>query len=404
MTFLDECIQSESRRQNKNIELIASENFTSERIIDIVGSDLTNKYSEGYPEQDSINKFIERFPDYIHTGNIGRYYGGCENVDQIELYARYMFQKAFRTNYHVNVQPHSGSQANQAAYQAVLKPGDTILSMGLDIGGHLTHGSKVNFSGKLYNFINYTLDEDGYIDYTDIENKIKEYNPKLVVVGASAYSRTINFRKIKEICYKQEKAPLIMADIAHIAGLIVAGLHPTPFGYVDIITTTTHKTLRGPRGGLIFCKPELAKKIDSAVFPGSQGGPLMHVIAAKAACAEEACSDNFIEYQRNIIKNTAAMADEFKKLGYQLVTSGTDNHLFMLDLSKTHPDVSGLMVQEACDKEHITVNKNMVPNDPRGPKETSGVRIGCAAMTTKGYTEEDFRRIANRINEIINKL
>jgi len=408
MDYIFEQLQNEITRQNENTELIASENFVSERILKVTGSILTNKYCEGYPEQASIDHFIKQFPDYVHTGNIGRYYGGCENVDQIELYARYMFQKAFNTDYHVNVQPHSGSQANQAAYQSVLKPGDTILSMALENGGHLTHGSPVNFSGKLYNFVFYGVDETGRIDLEDFTNKLHQYKPKLVLLGASAYPRILPFEDIA--CHLRKFAdfygwqPYFMVDMAHIAGLVAAGLHPSPFGIADIITTTTHKTLRGPRGGLIFCKPEFARQIDSAVFPGCQGGPLMHVIAGKALCAEEACTEAFKVYQRRVMNNTAIIADEFERLGYSLVTGGTDNHLLLLDFSKTHPTISGRMVQEACDEAGITLNKNMVPNDLRSPKETSGVRIGAAAMTTHGLSENNCRNIVQLIDTIIKKL
>jgi len=401
MNFLDDFLDKETYRQNKTIELIASENFTSERVKKVMSSDCTNKYCEGYPSQESIDEFVKRFPKYKHTGNIGRYYGGCENVDQIELYCRYMFQQAFNTDYHVNVQPHSGSQANQAAYQSILKPGDTILSLDLDCGGHLTHGSKVNFSGKFYHFINYSLDKNGYIDYKDIEKLLKTNKPDAIMIGASAYPREIDFAKIKKIIDKQEHKPYFLVDMAHIAGLVISGDHQSPFGLADIITTTTHKTLRGPRGGLIFCRPELAKKVDSAVFPGCQGGPLMHVIAAKAVCAEEACTTEFKEYIHNVVKNCKAMSDEFIKLGYDVITGGTDNHLLLLDFSKTHPNITGAMVQEACDKQGITLNKNMIPFDPRNPKETSGVRIGTAAMTTKGVTENQFREIVHRIDTII---
>lgn len=407
-------LKKEEDRQQQNVELIASENFPSQNILNALGSCLTAKYAEGYPEQASIDAFIKDYPDFNYTGNVGRYYGGCSEVDRVELYAQYMFQKAFNTNYHVNVQPHSGSQANQAAYAAVLKPGDKILSLNLNNGGHLTHGSSVNFSGKLYNFTFYDVDASGFIDVEDLYSKVVSVQPNLILVGASAYPRIIDFKKIKEaidsarekvkFSFKYEYSPIFMVDMAHIAGLVAGGEHPSPFGIADIITTTTHKTLRGPRGGLIFCKPDLAKKIDSAVFPGSQGGPLLHVIAAKAICAEEACTDEFKEYIRKVVDNTKVMAEEFTKLGYDVITGGTDNHLLLLDFSKTHPLVTGRMVQEACDAEHITLNKNCVPNECRSPKETSGVRIGCAAMTTKGYYADDFKRIANKIHIIINKL
>ena len=384
-----EIIAREEVRQNETIELIASENFVSENVRKAVGSILTNKYTEGYPD-------LER------TGNKGRYYGGCENYDELEQYCCEMWQKAFHTDYHVNVQPHAGSQANFSAYMSVLKPGATILSMSLDNGGHLTHGSSVNFSGKLYNMVFYGVKENGYIDYEDLAKKLEEYKPDLVLAGASAYARVIEFDTIRKIIDASTTChPYFMVDMAHIAGLVATGEHPSPFGLADIITTTTHKTLRGPRGGLIFCRPELAKKVDSAVFPGSQGGSLMHVIAGKAIAAEEACSPEFKTYIANVVKNCNVMCNEFLKMGYHVVTGGTDNHLFLLDFSETHPKLTGRMLQEELDRHHITANKNCVPSDKRSPKETSGLRIGTAAMTTKGYTAEDFIKAAHRIDEII---
>lgn len=380
-------IEEEKKRQRDNIELIASENFVSEDILRATGSCLTNKYAEGFPGR--------------------RYYGGCEIVDKIENYCIEQWQKVFNTDYHVNVQPHSGSQANFAAYSAVLSPGDTILSMSLSNGGHLTHGSKVNFSGKLYNIVEYNVDENGFIDYNDIYNKIKEYKPNLILAGASAYPRIIDFKRIKEIIdgfSNEDYKPYFMVDMAHIAGLVATGEHPTPFGLADIITTTTHKTLRGPRGGLIFCKPELAKKVDSAVFPNSQGGPLLHVIAGKAICAEEAQTDTYKKYIKNVKVNCKAMADTFIKMGYNVITNGTDNHLFLIDFSKTHPNITGKQVQDELDKHHITLNKNCVPNEQRSPMQTSGVRIGTAAMTTKGYTADDFIEVAHKIDKIISSL
>ena len=383
-------IKDEWNRQQENIELIASENFVSEDILKAMGSCLTNKYAEGYPDN--------------------RYYGGCEVVDKIENYCISRWREVFNTNYHVNVQPHSGSQANLAAYQAVLKPGDTILSMDLNNGGHLTHGSSVNASGKLYNIISYNVDENGFIDYEDIEKKIRLYEPRLILAGASAYSREIDFFKIRQIIEKvkvervimnQYYQPYFMVDMAHIAGLIATGLHQTPFGVADIITTTTHKTLRGPHGGLIFCKPELAKKIDSAIFPGSQGGPLMNIIAAKAVCADEALSDSYKTYMYNVVKNASAMAEEFINLGYDVITGGTDNHLFLIDFSRTHPNLTGQDVQNLLDKYKITLNKNCVPNEKRSPKLTSGIRIGTPAMTTRGWKEKDFIECARKIDRII---
>lgn len=394
-------IEKEARRQSENIELIASENFVSPMVLEAMGSCLTNKYAEGYPAERS-------------SGNKGRYYGGCEVVNEIEEYCCNLWRKVFNTNYHVNVQPHSGSQANACAYAAVLDPGDTILAMSLDNGGHLTHGSSVNFSGKLYNVKFYNVDENGFIDYEDLENKIRYYEPKLVLAGASAYSRIIDFERIYKIiqsvkldnfiAFDRDYCPYFMVDMAHIAGLVAAGEHPSPFGCADIITTTTHKTLRGPRGGLIFCKPELAKKIDSAVFPGNQGGPLMHVIAAKAVCAEEAMTDEYKEYIKNVVKNCKTMAEEFINLGYDVVTGGTDNHLFLLDFSRTHPHLTGKMVQDELDKYKITANKNCVPNEKRSPAQTSGLRIGTAAMTTKGWDESDFIDCVYWIDGIIKSM
>lgn len=387
-----ELIEKEKKRQDCTIELIASENFVSENVLKAVGSCLTNKYSEGYP------------------GN--RYYGGCECVDEIERYCQKMWKQAFRTDYHVNVQPHSGSQANYAALSAVLKPGDTILAMNLSDGGHLTHGSPVNFSGKLYNVIFYGVNKEGFIDYDDVRNKIVEYQPKLLLVGASSYSRIIDFEKIyhiidESLMLQQQKhgnnvLPIYMVDMAHIAGLIISGDHPSPFGFADIITTTTHKTLRGPRGGLIFCKPEFAKKIDSSVFPGSQGGPLMHVIAGKAVAAEEACTPEYAEYIHRVVDNSKAMAYAFTRLGYKVVTGGTDNHLFLLDLTDT--GLTGKEVQEELDHYSITVNKNCIPNETKSPQETSGIRIGTAAMTTRGYSKADFMTIAYTIDRIIQNM
>ena len=397
-----EAVEREQQREALGAELIASENYVSEDIMRLCGSVLTNKYAEGYPEAASIARFKEEFPDYVHTGNTGRYYGGCEHIDWIELYARYMFQKAFQTNYHVNVQPHSGSSANLAAYSAVLSVGDTVLSMQLDNGGHLTHGSSVNMSGKLYNFCFYDVDSTGRIDYEDVARKASELKPKLILAGASAYSRIIDFARFGEIA--KENGALFMVDMAHIAGLVAAGEHPSPFGIADIVTTTTHKTLRGTRGGLIFCKPELAKKIDSAVFPGAQGGGLQHVVAAKAATACEACSPEYKEYIHNVVVNAKAMCEEFVRLGYEVVSGGTDNHLFLIDFSHTHPHLTGKQVQEALGAHGITVNKNCVPDEKRSPAQTSGIRVGTAAMTTCGYGKEEFLKLASTMHEIISDL
>lgn len=377
-------IGQEELRQATTVELIASENFVSSDVLRAVGSCLTNKYSEGYPAHRAM-------------GNQGRYYGGCHIVDELEEYCVSKWKEVFSTDYHVNVQPHSGSSANLAAYMALLQPGDTVLSMSLSNGGHLTHGSPVNFSGKLYDLHFYDVDDDGFIDYDGMERMALALRPKLIIAGASAYSRTIDFARFAAAA--QEVGACFMVDMAHIAGLVAAGEHPSPFGLADVITTTTHKTLRGPRGGLIFCRPELAKKVDSAVFPGTQGGPLQHVIAGKAVAAEEALTPAFRAYARSVVANCRAMAAEFMAMGYRVATGGTDNHLFLLDLTDT--GLTGKEVQEELDRCGITLNKNCVPGDRRSPFQTSGVRIGTAAMTTRGYTAEDFCRTARRIDEVI---
>ena len=312
----------------------------------------------------------------------------------------------FKTNYHVNVQPHSGSQANMAAYAAVLKPGDTILAMSLDAGGHLTHSSPVSFVSKLYNVVTYGIDENGNLRYDEIFEKIEKYKPMLILVGASSYPRTIDYSLIYEIIKEfrtnYNYDPIFMVDMAHVAGLIAAGEHPSPFGYADIITTTTHKTLRGPRGGLIFCKPELAEMVDAAVFPRTQGGSLMNVVAAKAICAEEAQTAEFKKYAQQVVRNAKAMAAKFKELNIPLVTGGTDNHMLLLDLRNL--SVNGKDLQDYLEDVGITVNKNAIPNDPLPPNKTSGIRIGTPAMTTKGYTEDDFTYLAERIKKVINSL
>lgn len=379
-----EIIAAEQARQNSTVELIASENFVSENVMKAVGSCLTNKYSEGYPAQRP-------------SGNRGRFYGGCQYVDELEEYCCHQWQAVFQTDYHVNVQPHSGSSANLAAYMSVLKPGDTILAMILNNGGHLTHGSPVNFSGKLFHMEFYGVDENSFIDYEDVRRKARECRPQLILAGASAYSRTIDFPAFADAA--REAGAYFMVDMAHIAGLVAAGDHPSPFGLADIITTTTHKTLRGTRGGLIFCRPELAKRVDSAVFPGGQGGALQHVIAGKAVTAEEASTEEFREYIHAVVRNCRAMCDEFISMGYKVVTGGTDNHLFLLDLTDT--GLTGKAVQDELDRHGITLNKNCVPNETRSPQQTSGVRIGTAAMTTKGYTEQDFIAVARQIDRII---
>ncbi len=387
LSHVFDLIAQEEQRQATTVELIASENFASENVLRAVGSCLTNKYSEGYPAHRAM-------------GNQGRYYGGCHVVDELEEYCIAKWKEVFATDYHVNVQPHSGSSANMAAYMALLQPGDTVLSMSLANGGHLTHGSPVNFSGKLYDLHFYDVDGDGLIDYDGMERMALALRPKLIIAGASAYSRTIDFARFAAAA--KEAGAYFMVDMAHIAGLVAAGEHPSPFGLADIITTTTHKTLRGPRGGMIFCRPALARKVDSAVFPGMQGGPLEHVIAGKAVAAEEALTPAYRTYIHNVVANCKAMAETFTAMGYHVVTGGTDNHLFLLDLTDT--GLTGGEMQERLDGCGITLNKNCVPGDKRPPSQTSGVRIGTAAMTTKGYTAEDFRRVAHRIDEVVRQM
>ena len=372
-----DAIQSERKRQNEKIELIASENFASKAVMEAMGSVFTNKYAEGYPER--------------------RYYGGCQNVDLAENYARDRAKKLFNAEY-VNVQPHSGAQANMAVYFSVLNPGDTILGMNLAHGGHLTHGSPVNFSGKLYNIVPYGVNENGYIDYDEVERIALECKPKLIVAGASAYPRIIDFKRFREISDKV--SAYLMVDMAHIAGLVAAGLHPSPVPYADFVTTTTHKTLRGPRGGMILCKEKYAKDIDKSVFPGVQGGPLMHVIAGKAVCFKEALSPEFKEYQNQIIKNAKVLAEELMKKDFKLVSGGTDNHLILVDL--TNKSITGKEAEEMLDEVGITVNKNAIPFDKQKPNITSGIRIGTPSMTTRGMKEEEMERIAEFINDAIN--
>ena len=372
-----DCLRQELARQRGSVELIASENFTSRAVMEAVGSVLTNKYAEGYPGK--------------------RYYGGCEKVDMVEDLARDRACELYGAKY-ANVQPHSGASANFGAYLSIIEPGDTVLGMSLDHGGHLTHGSPVNFSGLLYNIVSYGVNpETETIDYDELERIAKECRPKVIVGGASAYPRFIDFERMAEIAH--EVGAYLMVDMAHIAGLVAAGDHPSPFGLADIITTTTHKTLRGTRSGLIFCRPELAKRVDSAVFPGCQGGALQHVIAGKAVTAEEASTEEFREYIHAVVRNCKAMCDEFISMGYKVVTGGTDNHLFLLDLTDT--GLTGKAVQDELDRHGITLNKNCVPNETRSPQQTSGVRIGTAAMTTKGYTEQDFIAVARQIDRII---
>ena len=373
-------IEQELNRQRTKLELIASENIVSRAVMEAQGSVLTNKYAEGYPGR--------------------RYYGGCEYVDVAEQLAIDRAKELFGAAW-ANVQPHSGAQANMAVFFALLQPGDTILGMNLTDGGHLTHGSPVNISGTYYKVIPYGVDrETERIDYDALERLAKENKPKMIIAGASAYARIIDFERIEAI--SKAVGAIFMVDMAHIAGLVAGGAHPSPFGYADIITTTTHKTLRGPRGGLIFGRPELAKKIDSAVFPYAQGGPLEHIIAGKAVCAEEALKPEFKDYASKVVVNCAALCDEFIKLGYNVVTGGTDNHVFLLDLSEF--PFSGRDLQEKCDENGITLNKNAVPNDKRSPMQTSGVRIGTAPMTTRGFDEEDFREVARRIDVIVKEL
>ena len=369
-------MQSEYHRQQRNIELIASENIASPAVIAAMGSVLTNKYAEGYPGK--------------------RYYGGCEVVDVIEQIAIDRAKQLFGAEY-ANVQPHSGAQANLAAYMAVLQPGDTIVGMDLANGGHLTHGAKVNLSGKIYNSFSYGVNaETGRIDFNEVEDVVKAHQPKLVVAGASAYPRAIDFKTFADIAHRY--GALLMVDMAHIAGLVAGGEHQSPVPYADIVTTTTHKTLRGPRGGMILAREEFAKKINSAVFPGMQGGPLMHVIAAKAICLKEAMAPEFKIYAQNVRKNAAALAEALVANGFDLVSGGTDNHLMLVDLRSR--GITGKELQDKLDEVHITINKNAIPNDPQKPSLTSGVRIGTPAATTRGFTPEDMPIIAECIRLI----
>ena len=368
----------ELRRQQGNIELIASENFVSRAVMEAVGSHLTNKYAEGYPGK--------------------RYYGGCVYVDEVENLAIERAKQLFGCNY-ANVQPHSGANANHAAFFALLETGDTYMGMSLACGGHLTHGSPVNYSGKQYNVVPYGLDPvTETIDYDEVERLALECKPKLILAGASAYPRVIDFKRFREICDKV--GAYFMVDVAHIAGLIVAGEHPSPFPYADVVTTTTHKTLRGPRGGLILTNDEeLAKKINKAIFPGTQGGPLMHVIAGKAVAFKEALSDEFKEYQKQVIKNARAMAEEFRAQDIDMVSGGTDNHLMLIKLVKNN--VTGKELEHLLDECHITVNKNAIPNDPQKPFVTSGIRVGVPAATTRGMKEPEMKKIAQLISKVI---
>lgn len=373
-----EAIEKEKLRQKTNIELIASENFVSEAVLEAMGSVLTNKYAEGYPSH--------------------RYYGGCVNVDSVETLAIERAKKLFGAE-HANVQPHSGSQANMAVYMAVLEPGDTILGMDLSNGGHLTHGSKVNFSGKIFNSVSYGIDENGYIDYDDVLAKALEFKPKMIVAGASAYPRKIDFAKFREIADKVHA--YLMVDMAHIAGLVATGNHMSPIPYADFVTSTTHKTLRGPRGGLILCKEEYAKAIDKTIFPGIQGGPLEHVIAGKAVCFKEALDNSFKTYIDQVVLNCKTLAEELVKRGFNLVSGGTDNHLMLIDLRSKK--LTGKEAESLLEEVNITLNKNAIPNDPEKPTITSGVRVGTAACTTKGLKENDMIDLAHAMELALSK-
>jgi len=372
-----EAIQNEIKRQQNNVELIASENIVSEAVLEAQGCVMTNKYAEGYPSV--------------------RYYGGCEYVDLVEQLAIDRAKQLFGAD-HVNVQPHSGSQANMAVYYAALNNGDTVLAMDLACGGHLTHGHKINFSGRTYHIVSYKVNpQTEMIDYDEVLSLAKEHKPKMILAGASAYSRIIDFKKFREIC--DAVGAVLFVDMAHIAGLVAAGLHPSPVPYAEFITTTTHKTLRGPRGGMILCREAFAKKINSMIFPGIQGGPLMHVIAAKAVALQEALTDEFQDYQRQIVKNSKALSEALAKRGFRIVAGGTDNHMFMVDLRPKN--ISGKDTQNVLDQVHITVNKNLIPFDPAPPMIASGIRIGTPAVTTRGMKEKEMEEIARWIEEAI---
>ena len=375
---IQEAIEKERERQLYNIELIASENYVSKDVLEAAGSILTNKYAEGYPSK--------------------RYYGGCIHVDEVEELARKRAMELFHAE-HVNVQPHSGSQANMGVYMAVLEPGDTVLGMNLTAGGHLTHGHPLNFSGSLYNFVDYGVDKHTeYIDYEDVRRVALETKPKLIVAGASAYPRVIDFKKFREIA--DEVGAYFMVDMAHIAGLVAAGLHPSPVPYADFVTSTTHKTLRGPRGGIILCKKEHAALLDKKVFPGMQGGPLMHIIAAKAVCFYEAMQEEFKTYAKQVITNTKVLSDTLKEEGFRIVSDGTDNHLLLVDV-KASLGMSGKKAEELLDQAGITCNKNTIPFDSEKPFVTSGIRLGSAAMTTRGFKENEFHQVALWISQVL---
>lgn len=381
----EEIIELEQKRQNHNVELIASENFPSQRVLNACGSILTNKYAEGYPGK--------------------RYYGGCEYIDMIESKAIEDVCALFGCNY-ANVQPHCGSSANQAVYRALLKSGDTVMGMDLGAGGHLTHGHKMSFSGQDYNIVSYGVDDNGVIDLDDFEKKLYAYNPQMVIVGASSYSRTIDYKVFRDMIEKYAKEhdgnkPYYMVDMAHVAGLIAGGVHPSPIPYADVITSTTHKTLRGPRGGLILTNSEeIIKKIDKAVFPGIQGGPLEHIIAAKGICFEEANTEEFKVYAKQVVKNAKAFSDAFLAEGAKVISGGTDNHMFVLNVYDSI-GITGKEAETELDKIHITVNKNQIPNDALPPLKSSGLRIGTPAMTTKGWKEEHFIKLAKIIMEYL---
>ncbi len=384
----EEIIEMEAKRQRENVELIASENFPSQRVLDAAGSILTNKYAEGYPGK--------------------RYYGGCKYIDMIETKAIEDVCKLFNCNY-ANVQPHCGSSANQAVYRALIKAGDKVLGMDLGAGGHLTHGHKMSFSGQDYDVVSYGVDDNGVLDYEDFAKKLNDHKPQMVIVGASSYSQIIDYKKINDILEDYAKKnncdkPFYMVDMAHVAGLIAGGVHPSPFPYADVVTSTTHKTLRGPRGGLILTNSEdIIKKINRAVFPGIQGGPLEHIIAAKGICFEEAAKPEFKKYAEQIVKNAKAFSEEFKKAGWKIISNGTENHMFVLDVYSSI-GVTGKEAEEELDKIHITVNKNQIPNDTLPPLQSSGVRIGTPAMTTKKWRENHFEKLANIMIEFLSTI
>lgn len=412
---IEKLIQQELERQQNTIELIASENIVSNDVMEAVGSVLTNKYMEGRPiRDDEIPQGLVYYKksdliNIIPEGSLGkRYYNGAHVIDKIEFLACCRFQELFNTDYHVNVQPHSGAQANMAVFEALLEHGDTVLSMDLSNGGHLSHGSPVNYSGKHFNVIQYGINENGEIDYNEVQRLAEQHRPKLIICGASNYSKVIDFERFAKIrdsiadvdmLHDRQDEHYLLADIAHIAGLVAGGVHPSPFGYADVVTTTTHKSLRGPRGGVVACRPELAKKIDSAVFPGIQGGPLEHVIAGKAVCFYEALQPEFKEYAKQIVNNAKALCQTLMDRGFKIVGGMTENHLMTVDLRDK--GITGKDAANLLDKYGITVNKNTVPNDPESPFVTSGLRIGTPAVTTRGFKEQDMVEVGNIIADII---